>query len=72
MPRLIAALVFVAAFVAVALWLIRSAGTLWETARSRAAQAGFHRHDLGETPMQRLSFVLLCTLIFYAALWGGA
>ncbi len=26
---------------------------------------------LGETPMQRLSFVLLVALIFYAAIWGA-
>lgn len=26
---------------------------------------------LGETPMQRLSFVLLVAVIAYAAIWGG-
>ncbi|CAM4392460.1 hypothetical protein [Palleronia rufa] len=29
------------------------------------------RNRLGETPMQRLSFVLLVALIFYAAIWGA-
>lgn len=26
---------------------------------------------LGDTPMQRLSFVLLVALVFYAAIWGA-
>ncbi len=36
-----------------------------------AVRAGPRLAALGATPMQRLSFVLLVALVFYAALWGA-
>jgi hypothetical protein len=28
--------------------------------------------EMGNATMQKLSFVLLCALIFYVSIWGGA
>ena len=45
-----------------------AARALGRTASSARAATG---STLGKSPMQRLSFVLLCALILYAAIWGA-
>ncbi|WP_102108250.1 hypothetical protein [Oceaniglobus roseus] len=42
------------------------------SATARAGRDRVHTDDLGNGFMQKLSFVLLCALIFYVAIWGGA
>ncbi|SPJ23804.1 hypothetical protein [Palleronia abyssalis] len=66
MPRLLLTALVLALVVALVSLALRSLGQVATDARARLRQA-----PLGETPMQRLSFVLLVALIFYAAIWGA-
>ncbi|QFU09305.1 hypothetical protein PARPLA_02271 [Rhodobacteraceae bacterium THAF1] len=66
MPRLLLTALVAAIAVALLSLAVRAVG---RTAQSVRAATG--PRPLGETPMQRLSFVLLCALIFYAAIWGA-
>ena len=71
MPRLLLTALIAAIVVALMAMALRSLGRTAEVVRERTA-ARLGPHPLGETPMQRLSFVLLCALILYAAIWGAA
>ncbi len=66
MPRLLLATLVLA----LAAWLL--AAGVERLARTLSTVRGGPRlAALGATPMQRLSFVLLVALIFYAAIWGA-
>ncbi len=67
MLRLLIATLVLAIAVALVSMAVRSLAQTAGAARNRVRSA-----SLGETPMQRLSFVLLVALIFYAAIWGAA
>ena len=68
MPRLLLAALVIALVVYLLAHALRAVRETASGVRSRAAALP----SLGETPMQRLSFVLLVALIFYAAIWGAA
>ncbi|WP_375261057.1 hypothetical protein [Palleronia sp.] len=65
-----ARLLLAALVIAIVLVLVSTAvRQLTETASN--VRARVRNLPLGERPMQRLSFVLLVALIFYAAIWGA-
>ena len=66
MARLLLAALVIAIFLALVSMAVREFGNTVSTAR-----ASLRDLPLGESPMQRLSFVLLVALIFYAAIWGA-
>ncbi len=66
MPRLIFTALVLATALALLVLAVERLARLAATLRSAPRLAA-----LGATPMQRLSFVLLVSLIFYAAIWGA-
>ena len=66
MARLLLAALVIAIVVTLVSMAVRSLGDTASHARARLRTL-----PLGESPMRRLSFVLLVALIFYAALWGA-
>lgn len=67
MSRLLFMLMLVAVALAVCLVLAAALRAVFATGRDRMQQAEF-----GGRSMQKLSFVLLCALILYVSIWGGA
>ena len=67
MARLLLAALVIAIVVALVSIAVRSMADTTTAARARLRAL-----PLGESPTQRLSFVLLVALIFYAAIWGAA
>jgi hypothetical protein len=66
MYRLLLAALVLAVAAALLSMAVRALAESLGSARARAGLA-----ELGDTPMQRLSFLLLVALIFYAAIWGA-
>ncbi|SFG53166.1 hypothetical protein SAMN04488020_102465 [Palleronia marisminoris] len=66
MARLLLAALVIAIVVTLVSMAVRQLTDTASTARARLRDL-----PLGESPMQRLSFVLLVALIFYAAIWGA-
>lgn len=66
MARLLLAALVIAIVVTLVSMAVRQLTDTVSTARARLRDL-----PLGESPMQRLSFVLLVALIFYAAIWGA-
>ena len=66
MARLLLAALVIAIVVALVSMAVRQLTDSVSHARARVRDL-----PLGERPMQRLSFVLLVALIFYAAIWGA-
>lgn len=66
MARLLFAALVIAIVVALVSMAVRSVADTTTGARARLRDL-----PLGQSPMQRLSFVLLVALIFYASIWGA-
>lgn len=67
MARFVILLLFGVILAALAIGLVSHLGRAADAGRARLA-----RSDMGNGAMQRISFVLLVALIFYASIWGAA
>ena len=67
MARLMIVLLFLAILAGLAIGAASAVQRGLRAGRDRVAQA-----EMGNTTMQKLSFVLLVALIFYVSIWGGA